>query len=189
MHHEGQLKHGIPDALGLLFVVQKHRARNLHYDFRLEVNGVLKSWALPKGPSVDPAIKRLAIAVEDHALEYADFEGVIPEGNRGAGSVMIWDEGTYTSERVNDVAGSLARGQLKFVLHGRKLRGSWVLIRTRNDNWLLIKDKDAYASKEDITQAKPRSVVSGRLLSEIAAGENGDSTLCNSVRAKARRIR
>lgn len=154
---------------GLRFVVEKHQGRNLHYDFRLEVDGVLKSWAVPKGPSLDPAIKRLALPVEDHPLSYAEFEGVIPAGEYGAGPVMVWDCGTYTPEDSNDVAESLSRGELKFTLHGQKLRGSWVLVRVRNGNWLLLKHRDAYASEEDVTETAPRSVRSGRLLSEIAA--------------------
>ena len=149
-------------------MVQKHQGRNLHCDFRLEVGGVLKSWAVPKGPSLNPAVKRLAVAVEDHSLEYADFEGNIPEGQYGAGPVMVWDQGTYTPEDSDDVAASLENGELKFVLHGQKLRGSWVLVRTRNNNWLLMKHRDAYASSEDITRLDSRSVLSGRSLSEIA---------------------
>jgi len=151
----------------MIFVVQLHQARSLHYDFRLEVNGVLKSWAVPKGPSLDPAVKRLAVEVEDHFLDYANFEGNIPEGQYGAGPVMVWDQGTYTPEDSDNIAASLASGELKFVLHGQKLRGSWVLVRTRNSNWLLIKHRDGYASSEDITRLKPRSVLTGRSLPEI----------------------
>lgn len=164
---EGKFKQSLSSRAGLLFVVQKHHARNLHYDFRLEADGVLKSWAVPKGPSLAPAVKRLAMAVEDHPLEYANFEGNIPEGQYGAGPVMVWDRGTYAPEDSNNVAASLANGELKFVLHGQKLRGSWVLVRTQNNKWLLIKHRDAYASSKDITKLEPRSVVSGRLLSEI----------------------
>ena len=165
---KSQSRQSLPGKPGLLFVVQKHQGRNLHYDFRLEENGVLKSWAVPKGPSLNPVVKRLAVAVEDHPLEYADFEGKIPEGQYGAGPVMVWDQGTYTPEDSDNVAASLEHGELKFILHGQKLRGSWVLVRTRNKNWLLIKRLDAYASSEDIIRLKPRSVLSDRSLSEIA---------------------
>jgi len=165
---EGQLKRSLSSRRGLLFVVQKHQGRNLHYDFRLEVGGVLKSWAVPKGPSLNPAVKRLAVAVEDHPLAYADFEGNIPDGQYGAGPVMVWDQGTYNPEDPDKAAASLENGELKFVLHGHKLRGSWVLVRTWNHDWLLIKHRDAYASSEDITRLDPRSVFSGRSLSEIA---------------------
>lgn len=165
---EGQSRGRFSSSPGLLFVVQKHQGRSLHYDFRLEEHGVLKSWAVPKGPSLDPVVKRLAVAVEDHPLEYADFEGNIPEGQYGAGPVMVWDRGPYTPESSDHAAASLENGELKFVLHGKKLHGSWVLIHTRNNHWLLIKQRDAYASSEDVTRLKPRSVLSGRTLSEIA---------------------
>ncbi len=156
------------------FVIQKHRASALHYDFRLEDEGVLKSWAVPKGPSLDPATKRLAMAVEDHPIEYAGFEGVIPEGEYGGGTVMVWDHGTYEPD-VPDVAKELRAGELPFHLRGTKLRGGWVLIRTRGRQWLLIKRKDAAASKTvDITTTKPRSVVSRRLLAGIARDGGGD---------------
>ena len=161
----------------LHFVVQKHRANALHYDFRLEWDGVLLSWAVPKGPSLDPSVKRLAMAVEDHPIEYAEFEGVIPPGEYGGGTVMIWDRGTYVPEEP-DVGKSLAKGEIKFTLLGKKLGGSWVLVRTRSyqggKSWLLIKHRDAAASTIDIATAAPRSVVSDRLLAEIAFEEGGD---------------
>jgi bifunctional non-homologous end joining protein LigD len=157
---------------GQLFVVQKHRASHLHYDFRLEMDGVLKSWAVPKGPSMDPSIRRLAMAVEDHPLDYAGFEGIIPEGEYGGGTVMVWDEGTYTPE--NDMRAGIKKGELKFTLHGTKLKGSWVLIRTRDRQWLLMKHRDKFASNDDIALTAPRSVVSHRTLAEIAADEGGN---------------
>src|SRR5690348_10934553 len=112
-----------------IFVVQKHRATRLHYDFRLESNGALLSWAVPKGPSLDPSVKRLAMQVEDHPIEYAKFEGVIPPGEYGGGTVMVWDKGTWSPE-VPDVPAALEKGDLKFTLNGDKLAGSWVLVRT-----------------------------------------------------------
>jgi bifunctional non-homologous end joining protein LigD len=149
---------------GRFFCVQKHLASQLHYDFRLEHNGVLLSWAVPKGPSLDPSVKRLAMHVEDHPVEYGDFEGVIPEGY-GAGIVMLWDRGTWTPE-VDDVDAALKKGDLKFSLDGYKLKGSWVLVRTKGPayasgrSWLLIKHRDEWAGPVDITEFAPLSVKS-----------------------------
>jgi bifunctional non-homologous end joining protein LigD len=163
----------------LRYVIQKHRATQLHYDFRLEFNGVLLSWAVPKGPSLDPSVKRLAMQVEDHPLEYGEFEGVIPEGEYGGGTVMVWDNGEWTPES-DDVESALQKGDLKFTLHGKKLHGSWVLVRTRgfgskpDKSWLLIKHRDEYASKKDIEEEEPRSVLSRRLLADIAREKGGD---------------
>jgi bifunctional non-homologous end joining protein LigD len=160
---------------GRSFVIQKHRASHLHYDFRLEADGVLKSWAVPKGPSLDPRDKRLAMAVEDHPLDYAGFEGVIPEGEYGGGTVMVWDRGTYTPDDATpDVARALAKGELKFTLHGEKLNGSWALVRTTDRQWLLLKHRDAEASDEPITETQARSVLSDRTLAQIAADEGGN---------------
>lgn len=163
----------------LIYVVQKHRATQLHYDFRLEFHGTLLSWAVPKGPSLDPSVKRLAMQVEDHPVEYASFEGVIPEGEYGGGTVMVWDTGTWTAESP-DVAAALEKGDLKFALHGKKLKGSWVLVRTRGfgsstkTSWLLIKHRDEFASDVDITLEKPRSAISNRMLAQIAKDGGGD---------------
>jgi len=163
----------------LSFVVQKHQASHLHYDFRLEWNGVLLSWAVPKGPSLDPATKRLAMAVEDHPVEYGGFEGVIPEGEYGGGTVMVWDHGTWEPDDP-DVDANLEKGDLKFSLKGTKLKGSWVLVRTRGfgkstkPSWLLIKHKDQYASEEDITITKPKSAASKRLMAQITKANDGD---------------
>jgi bifunctional non-homologous end joining protein LigD len=151
----------------LAFVVQKHRATALHYDVRLEHDGAMQSWAVPKGPSLDPATKRLAMMTEPHPMDYNDFEGVIPEREYGGGTVMIWDRGTWEPETA-DVGAGLAKGELKFRLHGRKLNGSWVLVRTRNRQWLLIKHRDQFASTEDVTQTRPLSVVSRRTMAGIA---------------------
>jgi len=151
----------------LQFVIQKHRATSLHYDFRLEHDGVMLSWAVPKGPSLDPATKRFAMQTEDHPIEYNRFEGVIPEGEYGGGTVMIWDRGTWEPE-VADVDAALAKGDVKFTLYGKKLRGSWVLVRMRQRQWLLIKHRDQAASNSDITAVEFRSAASGRTLTEIA---------------------
>lgn len=163
----------------LIFVVQKHQASHLHYDFRLEWGGVLLSWAIPKGPSLDPSIKRLAMAVEDHPIEYAQFEGIITAGQYGGGTVMVWDHGTWIPE--TDVESGLRKGELKFTLHGKKLRGSWVLVRTKRGpgklgraSWLLIKHRDRYASTAEIVSEKPRSVVSRRLMAGIATAAGGN---------------
>jgi bifunctional non-homologous end joining protein LigD len=167
-------------ASTLFFCVQKHLASHLHYDFRLEWNGVLLSWAVPKGPSLDPTVKRLAMHVEDHPVEYGSFEGVIPEGY-GAGIVMLWDTGTWTPE-VDDVDASLAKGDLKFTLDGYKLKGSWALVRTRGyggnrsdgRSWLLIKHRDDWAGDVDIAAFAPRSVKSDQDFPEILADDNPD---------------
>ncbi len=159
---------------GHLFVVQKHRATQLHYDFRLEADGVLKSWAVPKGPSLDPKVKRLAMQVEDHPVDYAKFEGVIPEGEYGGGTVMVWDYGTYEPENTDDVSEALSKGELKFSLNGEKLKGSWVLVRTRDRQWLLMKHRDYYTTDEDVTELAPASILTRRTLAEIAEDEGGD---------------
>jgi bifunctional non-homologous end joining protein LigD len=166
------------------FCVQKHLASHLHYDFRLEHNGVLLSWAVPKGPSLDPATKRLAMHVEDHPFDYGEFEGVIPSGY-GAGIVMLWDRGTWTPE-VDDVDAALKKGDLKFTLDGYKLKGSWVLVRTKgarwggsssgggDRSWLLIKHRDNWAGDVDIAEFAPLSVKSGGDFADILAQENPD---------------
>jgi bifunctional non-homologous end joining protein LigD len=169
----------------LLYVIQKHRATQLHYDFRLEFSGVLLSWAVPKGPSLDPSVKRLAMQVEDHPREYGDFEGVIPEGEYGGGTVMVWDTGEWIPES-KDVEVALAKGDLKFTLRGKKLRGSWVLVRTHGygskegKSWLLIKHRDEFASTRDITAEEPRSALSRRLLADIARDGGGDALKASS---------
>jgi len=158
-----------------IFVVQKHDATRLHYDFRLEFDGVLKSWAVPKGPSLNPADKRLAMMVEDHPLDYAGFEGVIPKGHYGAGPVMVWDNGTFEVEGKLSMAEQLQKGDLKFTLYGQKLRGSFVLVELRGDKqkgkpWLLIKHRDAYVDPEWNVEKHDGSALSGRNLKEIEEG-------------------
>ncbi len=162
----------------LRFVIQKHAASHLHYDFRLELHGVLKSWAVPKGPSLNPSDKRLAMMVEDHPYAYKDFEGIIPEGNYGAGTVIVWDEGTYTpidetkgkKAQERSLSKQLKSGSLKFRLSGSKLNGEFALVKTNmaQNSWLLIKHKDEYAATTDITR-KARSVISNKTLSEVKA--------------------
>jgi len=161
---------------GSLFVVQKHAARRLHYDFRLELNGVLKSWAVARGPSLDPADRRLTVHVEDHPLEYGDFEGAIPAGEYGGGAVMVWDRGTWLPD--GDPAEEYAKGRLRFSLEGKKLKGRWFLARMRGrggekrENWLLIKSDDEFArpgAGDSLLDEEPLSVVSGRSLDAIAA--------------------
>ncbi|HEV7960070.1 MAG TPA: non-homologous end-joining DNA ligase, partial [Rhizomicrobium sp.] len=177
----------VAEASHLRFVVQKHAATRLHYDFRLEWKGVFLSWAVTRGPSLDPAEKRLAVEVEDHPLDYGDFEGTIPKGQYGGGTVMLWDRGFWAPE--GDAAAMLKKGDLKFVLEGEKLHGSWVLVRMRNDrnakygkskhtNWLLIKHRDQYAKAGDgeAVLKKDHSVASGRDLDAIAAGKGKKPT-------------
>jgi bifunctional non-homologous end joining protein LigD len=165
------------EAGELQFVVQKHAASRLHYDFRLELDGTLKSWAVPKGPSLDPSVKALAVQVEDHPLDYASFEGVIPKGQYGGGTVMVWDHGAWEPEDENPSA-AYRKGKLKFTLFGEKLKGSWALVRMGGaadeggKNWLLIKHDDKAAKKPadyDVTQKRAKSVVTKRTLEQIAA--------------------
>jgi DNA ligase D-like protein (predicted 3'-phosphoesterase) len=152
------------------FVVQHHAASTDHYDFRLEIDGVLVSWAVPKGPSINPKDKRMARRTEDHPMEYEDFEGVIPEGEYGAGRVIVWDRGTYSSER--DMSDGLKRGHLSFRLDGEKLHGGFALTRLRtgkDEAWLLVKKSDDYADgRRKPVRSQPESVLSGRTLDEVS---------------------
>src|SRR5712692_962616 len=161
-----------------IFVIQKHAARRLHYDLRLEVGGVLKSWAVPKGPSLNPGDKRLAVHVEDHPFEYRKFEGTIPEGNYGAGEVIIWDQGTYEPEGALSAAEQIERGELKFRLHGTKLNGSFVLVKLKRsqakNEWLLIKHRDEYADPLWNVDEHGESVVSGRPLPKTQKEKRSD---------------
>src|SRR5512143_739716 len=180
-------------AKGLRFVVHKHAARNLHYDFRLELDGALASWAVPKGPSLDPADKRLAVHVEDHPLDYADFEGVIPERQYGAGSVAVWDSGTWIPD--GDPRRGMREGHLEFALAGQKLRGRWALVRMKGrdapkEPWLLIKQRDDEARPghgADLLDEEPGSVKSHRTVEEIAAGRKPARAHAPAAPAKARR--
>jgi len=163
----------------LIFVIQKHNATNLHYDFRIEVDGVLKSWAVPKGPSLNPSDKRLAMMVEDHPFDYKDFEGIIPKGEYGGGEVIIWDNGTYHALSSEDKKESeklmregIDKGEIKFVLDGHKLKGEFVLVKMkgRGENaWLLIKHRDSYASKDNVLD-QGTSVVSGNSIEDLQNG-------------------
>ncbi len=166
------------DKDALIFVVQKHHASHLHYDLRLEMEGVLKSWAVPKGPSMNPGDKRLSMMVEDHPYDYKDFEGNIPEGNYGGGNVIVWDNGTYLANGEKDkkesekaLLAGLKKGHLNFILKGKKLKGEFDLVKIRNGKqenaWLLIKKEDKYASEADIT-LKDKSVISKLTLDALA---------------------
>jgi bifunctional non-homologous end joining protein LigD len=169
-------------AAKLAYVIQKHAASHLHFDLRLELDGVMKSWAVPKGPSLDPAVKRLAMQVEDHPIEYNAFEGTIPKGEYGGGTVMIWDRGTYEYGADDAVDGEKGlregyrRGDFKFVLHGKRLKGSWVLVRTRRGDprraqWLLIKHRDDFAEPgSEVVEEYQTSAATGRTMDDIAAG-------------------
>jgi bifunctional non-homologous end joining protein LigD len=153
---------------GRLFVVQKHAARALHYDVRLEIGGTLKSWAVPKGPSIRHGVRRLAVHVEDHPVEYADFEGVIPRGNYGAGQVIVWDRGWYRSAKPESLEAQLERGRLEVELFGVKLRGRWTLVRTaRGRDWLMLKNDDGFAGTEELTDRFPESILSGLTVEEL----------------------
>ena len=177
-----------------IFVIQKHRASHLHYDFRLEMEGVLKSWAVPKGPTYDPAVKRLAMMTEDHPYDYASFEGQIPEGNYGAGNVIIWDQGQWEFiEPGDDPVKALQSGKLTFRMHGKKMFGEWALVRIggrarsdKGNEWLLLKHRDEFANADvDVTRVAPRSVVSNLLVEEIG----GESTWQSNRKAASKRVR
>lgn len=175
-----------------IFVIQKHAATRLHYDFRLEMEGVLKSWAVPKGPSYDPSAKRLAMMTEDHPYDYADFEGVIPERNYGAGKVIVWDNGTWEFiEPGDDPVKALAAGKLTFRMYGKKMFGEWALVRIKGrspkgNEWLLLKHRDQYANADiDVTEVAPRSVVSNRLLEDVDTSRTWQSNRPASGRGPA----
>ena len=181
---EGRVERTRPSRLQ--FVIQKHAATSLHFDFRLELDGVMKSWAVPKGPSLDPTVKRLAIQVEDHPISYNTFEGTIPEGEYGGGTVMLWDRDTYTAasdatDPVADLRNGYASGELSFVLHGERLHGAWTLIRTRRGaqkqpQWLLVKRRDDDAEPgSDVVAEYETSVATGRTMEEIASGKRRKS--------------
>src|SRR5690606_19600223 len=176
---------------GNSFVIQKHDATRLHYDFRLEMDGVLKSWAVTRGPSLVPSEKRLAVHVEDHPLDYGDFEGTIPKGEYGGGTVIVWDRGTWTP--VGDPKKGMAKGHLEFELDGEKLGGRWHLVRLpmkpreKHDNWLLIKSDDAHAATPadpNILEQRPESVKTGRQVEEVAGEEPGWSSKTGKIDKK-----
>ena len=182
----------LAERVGHRFVVQKHRASHLHYDFRLEMEGVLKSWAIPKGPSLDPADKRLAMMVEDHPVSYFHFEGVIPPGNYGAGTVMVWDTGTW--EPLGDAVAMLEKGDLKFRLYGQKLKGEFVLARMRSrrpgskgTEWLLIKKRDEVATGDYDINRYDYSALTRRSLVEIAGDEGSAEWQSNRKAATSRK--
>ena len=171
----------------LRFVIQKHAATRLHFDLRLEIDGVMKSWAVPKGPSTDPSVKRLAMQVEDHPIDYNEFEGTIPRGEYGGGTVMLWDMGTYIAEDVppdeaeDAVREGYAKGEIKITFFGTRMRGSWVLVRTKSwgdrsssskPQWLFIKHRDEFASQDDVVDENMTSVTTGRTMEEIAEGKS-----------------
>ena len=166
-----------PRGKTLHFVIQKHAASHLHYDFRLELDGVMKSWAVPKGPSLDPSVRRLAMEVEDHPIAYNTFEGTIPQGEYGGGTVMLWDRGTYEADDDGGPASlrsGYEKGELHFVMHGKRIRGGFVLARLRRPGrpqWLLIKRRDDYADPErDITAEETTSIATRRTMEQIASG-------------------
>jgi len=186
------------------FVIQKHAASRMHYDLRLEHDGVMKSWAVPKGPSLDPSVKRLAMEVEDHPIEYNTFEGTIPQGEYGGGTVMLWDRGTYSyggtsPDPVEGLRRGYEKGDFKFVLNGKRLKGSWALVRMRGDRpgkpqWLLIKHNDEYAARgSDVAADHQTSVATGRTMEEIAtaarspAAKNADDSAYGRLTARRTR--
>jgi bifunctional non-homologous end joining protein LigD len=178
----------------LRFVVQKHRASRLHYDFRLEADGVLKSWAVPKGPTLNPADRRLAMQVEDHPLDYRNFEGVIPAGNYGAGQVIVWDRGTYRLAEGIDPSAEIGHGKIKFILRGKKLNGMFTLVRMRprdgsENAWLLIKDRDSGADTHWDPEDHEESVKTGRTLGDLAKSRHAARWISNRKSSTATRRR
>ncbi len=163
----GEPAGGVAES-GNVFVIQKHDASSLHYDFRLQIGGVLKSWAVPKGPSTDPSVKRLAIPTEDHPIDYADFEGTIPEGEYGAGTVIVWDTGTYRNLKEKSMEETYEDGRISVWLEGEKLKGGYSLVKTGDERWLLIKRDDEEAdARRNPTSTEPESVLSGKTLEEM----------------------